>query len=79
MRERDIFIEALHRESPEAREAYLASTCASDLELRQAVDKLLAEHHRQETFFLDAPPPGLQKKGIESSIAEQPGTRVGHG
>ena len=77
MRERDMFIEALHRETPEEREAYIASACAGDQELRQSVEKLLAEHHRQETFFLDKPPPGIQKQGAQPSVSETPGTQIG--
>src|SRR5262249_36681416 len=57
MRERDIFIEALQKADPAERSAYLDAACAGDHHLRQCVLKLLAEHEKNESFFLDAPAP----------------------
>ena len=76
MRERDIFIEALERESHAERKTYLASACAADAALRQRVDELLAEHHNQKTFFLDVPPPGVNLT-LEQPITEKPGMQIG--
>ncbi len=55
MRERDIFIEALHRETPAERAAYLHDACAADADLRQRVERLLVEHESEKSFILDAP------------------------
>jgi eukaryotic-like serine/threonine-protein kinase len=76
MRERDIFIEALQRESYAEREACVASACAGDAELRQRVEELLAEHHNQESFFLDGPPPGVNLT-LEQPMAARPGVQIG--
>ncbi len=88
MRERDIFIEALEKGNPSERAALLDEACQSDAELRQRVERLLAEHERQESFILDAPPianspprysgEGLGEGTIDSPpIAEGPGTVIG--
>ena len=59
MRERDIFIEALEQGNPSERAALLDEACQADAELRGRVERLLAEHERQESFILDTPPAGL--------------------
>ncbi|HWQ91107.1 MAG TPA: protein kinase, partial [Clostridia bacterium] len=50
-REREIFHEALEQPSPEARAAFIERATAGDLELRKAVEELLANH--QEDTFLE--------------------------
>ncbi len=85
MRERDIFIEALETGNLSARAAILDDACQSDLELRKRVERLLAEHERQESFILDTPPagfddlpPGRQETpAIDLPITEGPGTAIG--
>src|SRR4051794_1525345 len=81
MRERDIFIEALQKGGPADVDAYLAATCGGDEALRGRVDALLAEHRRQESFILDAPPAGLGLTvGLPAgppAAAEGPGSRIG--
>ncbi len=75
MRERDIFIAAVAMNAPE-RAAYLAAACGDDRELRRLVEELLAEHIREESFLLDAPPPGVNIT-IDQPPAEKPGTQIG--
>ena len=70
MRERDIFIEALEMGNPSERAALLDEACQEDVELRERVEQLLADHERQESFILDTPPAG--------SMAFQPVTTSLH-
>ena len=76
MRERDIFIEALEQGNPSQRAALLDGACQSDAGLRQRVERLLAEHERQESFFLDAPPVSLYAT-VAHPLSEGPGTIIG--
>ena len=75
MKLRDIFTEALQKEG-EQRQAYLEAACGDNRELRQMVEELIAEHQKNSSFFLDAPPPQLGET-IDQPIEEQPGTRIG--
>jgi serine/threonine protein kinase len=77
MRERDIFIEALQRSDPDQRAAYLDDACQGDSMLWRQVEQLLAEHERQESFILDAPPAALDATVFDQPIAECPGTVIG--
>ncbi|QEF96397.1 Serine/threonine-protein kinase PknB [Stieleria maiorica] len=43
---RTVFLEALDQETADQREAYLASVCGDDAELRASVESLLAAHER---------------------------------
>src|SRR4051812_38668056 len=56
MREREIFIEALQKNSAGERADYLVASCGPDTELRDRVERLLLEHDRQESFILDSSP-----------------------
>jgi serine/threonine protein kinase len=76
MRERDIFIQALQQPTPAELDLYLNQTCGGDAELRRRVDQLLAEHRRQESFILDAPPLAMDATEAQSR-AEHLGTVVG--
>jgi WD40 repeat protein/serine/threonine protein kinase len=76
MRERDIFIEALEKGNRLERAALLDETCQTDSALRGRVERLLAEHERQESFILDTPPSGLDDT-TDLSVTERPGTVVG--
>src|SRR5262245_29552170 len=53
MQERDIFIEALEKPSPQERIGYLAQACGDDTALRERVEQLLLEHEREASFILD--------------------------
>jgi serine/threonine protein kinase len=67
MTERTIFLNALEREDPAARAAYLDAACAGRPELRQRVEDLLRSHQEAGTF-LDVPAPD-QVTGAEQSLA----------
>ena len=54
MQEQSIFIEALEREDPAERAAFLDRACAGDAALRQRVERLL-QRHQQADSFLDRP------------------------
>src|SRR5262245_46694272 len=77
MRERDIFIEALQKASPAERSSYLDAACAGDDRLRQCVLQLLAEHEKNESFFLDAPPPVAASPAASGTIDEPYHERLG--
>ncbi len=76
MRERDIFIEALEKGDPSERAALLDDACAGDATLRREVERLLAEHERQESFILDTPPAGLDATD-DRPLSEGPGAVIG--
>jgi WD40 repeat protein/tRNA A-37 threonylcarbamoyl transferase component Bud32 len=56
MSERSIFLNALDREDPAARAAYLDQACAGRPELRQRIERLLRAHQVQSSF-LEVPAP----------------------
>src|SRR3954463_6005326 len=79
MREREIFIEAVQKESSAHRAQYLDTACGADTDLRNRIERLLLEHHRQETFMLDGEAPGL-RRAIDlasHSVTPGPGTVIG--
>jgi serine/threonine protein kinase/tetratricopeptide (TPR) repeat protein len=78
MQERDLFIDALQKDDPAEREAFLAVACQQNAALRQRVDDLLAAHERQESFILDGPPRGLVDSPTSILVAHQPlGSQIG--
>ncbi len=76
MRERDVFIEALGVQ-PADRPAVLEQACQGDAALRAQVERLLAEHDRQESFILDKPPADIDATIDHPQLSERPGTSVG--
>jgi serine/threonine protein kinase/tetratricopeptide (TPR) repeat protein len=70
MQEQSLFIEALEKEDPAERAAFLDQACAGDPALRQRIERLL-ERHEQAGNFLEAPTPA------EAPITEGPGTVLG--
>ena len=76
MKQRDIFIDAMQKEKGEERRTFLDAACGDDVELRNSVEELLAEHQKDGSFFLDAPPPGLGVT-LDQPITEKPGTQIG--
>ena len=64
--------------SPAARAAFLTAECSGDAELRGRVERLLAEHERQQSFVLDTPPAGLDATTFRP-ISEQPGATCDKG
>src|SRR5207245_10098708 len=75
MEEQSIFIEALEKEDPVERAAFLDRTCAADLALRQRVERLL-QRHEQPGIFLESPAPNLVAT-VDEPIREGPGTVIG--
>ncbi len=55
MKEREIFIEALQREDPRDRDAYLREACGGDAQLLQSVEDLLTDQADDASCFLDRP------------------------
>ena len=53
MTEREIFIEALKRETGSERQAYLDGACGKNVQLRERIERLLAKHECEADFFLD--------------------------
>jgi serine/threonine protein kinase len=76
MVERELFIEALRKDGPAARSAFLDVACAANAELRLRVERLLKEHERQERLIQDASPPGAQAT-VLTSVSEGPGVQIG--
>jgi WD40 repeat protein/serine/threonine protein kinase len=75
MQEQSIFVEALDKEDPTERAAFLAQVCAGSPGLRQRVEKLL-QRHQEADSFLEVPvaaPPGT----IDVRLTERPGTVIG--
>jgi eukaryotic-like serine/threonine-protein kinase len=74
--EQAVFAEALLRDNPEARAAYLDAACGTDAALRGRVETLLraAEHAGD---FLEQPPDGLNGDLDSIGLSEKPGDRVG--
>jgi hypothetical protein len=65
MSERSIFLNALDREDPAARAAYLDEACAGRPELRQRIERLLQLHQVQDTF-LEVPAPEQLARGEQA-------------
>jgi eukaryotic-like serine/threonine-protein kinase len=75
MREQSIFIEALEKEDPAEREAFLDRACAADPALRPRIERLF-RRHEQTDDVLDAPP-AWSAATLDQPIAEGPGTLIG--
>jgi serine/threonine protein kinase len=76
MKQRDIFIEAMQKGEGKDRCEFLDEACGDNVELRKSVEQLLAEHQKDNSFFLDAPPPGLAATFVQP-ITAKPGTQIG--
>src|SRR5438105_12189859 len=63
MNERTIFMEALGKEAPGERSAYLEEACAGDAALRRRLEALLASHDRAGDF-LGKPVPQRLAEGL---------------
>lgn len=77
MNQRDIFIEAMQKREGDERSAFLDVACGDDVELRESVEQLLAEHQKDDSFFLDGPPPGLGATVDVPEITEKSGAQIG--
>jgi WD40 repeat protein/serine/threonine protein kinase len=76
VQEQSIFIEALEREDPAERAAFLDRACAADPALRQRVERLL-RRHQQSGPFLEPPATDPAATVEEQPLAERPGTVIG--
>src|SRR5262249_48512495 len=76
MNERDIFIEALQKEAPADRRAYLDEACRGNEALRRGVEALLEVHERAGSF-LKPPVPSPVATVEEQPVSERPGTVIG--
>jgi len=70
---REVFAEALERQTAEERASYLDEACANDVAMRSKIETLLRAHD-EAGDFLEVPNVTLE---ISSSI-EGPGTKIGH-
>jgi serine/threonine protein kinase len=70
MNEDSIFLDALQKQTPEERAAFLDQACANNAKLRQSVDLLLRAHHEAGPF--------LQNLRDDSATTDQP-SREGPG
>jgi WD40 repeat protein/serine/threonine protein kinase len=75
MQEQSIFVEALDKEDPAERAAFLARVCASDPVLRQRIERLL-QQHQQGDSFLDSPVGG-QVGTADEPQTERTGAVIG--
>ena len=71
---REIFTEALQKDDAVERAAYLDEACGDDVELRQDVEELLAEHAKDGSFMVDKPPEVTVDIPV---MTEKPGSWVG--
>src|SRR5262245_22202785 len=67
MTEREIFLDALEKDDPAARAAYLDAACAGRPALRQRIEELLRSHQEADTFL--NVPAVEQLAAAESSLA----------
>src|SRR5215208_7836289 len=74
--EREIFVEAIEKPTPEERAAYLDGACGPEAsELRQRVEALLAKHFQQDSFMKQPAVEG--SKTVVIPLSEGPGTVIG--
>ena len=77
---RTIFLEALDQENSSQRDAYLASACGNDAQLRNSVDSLLAAHERPSNL-LDCVPSEKRASSDETvapTMASEPASPSDH-
>ena len=83
--ERELFLEALERTTPDEQAAFLDKSCAHDPSLRPGVEALL-EHHKEDSFMKspaivmpssDAVTQDQPGAAAPAVVGEQPGDRVG--
>ena len=71
---KQIFLEALDRQTPEELQRYLDEACGDNSELRSRVEALLREHREVGDFLADPPSVGVT---IARRLTESPGTQIG--
>jgi WD40 repeat protein/serine/threonine protein kinase len=76
MQEESIFIDALEREDPAERAAFLDQACAGHPALRGRIERLL-RRHEQADGFLEATADGRAGHVDEPAASERPGSMIG--
>jgi WD40 repeat protein/serine/threonine protein kinase len=76
MQEQSLFIEALEKEDPAERAAFLDQVGAADPALRKRIEKLL-HRHEESGAFMERPATALIGRVDEPSVSEQPGRAIG--
>src|SRR5262245_34536883 len=74
LRVEQIFVEALAKVDPAARNAYLNEACGADTALRERVVSLLSAHAAAGDFL---GLPGLDPGATSDRLVEGPGTKIG--
>jgi eukaryotic-like serine/threonine-protein kinase len=78
MQERHIFIEAIQKGTAAERAEYLHSACGADPDLRRRVERLLVDHDRQNTCFVDTAATALLATAVRAASAfAEPGSTIG--
>ncbi|MHC4174613.1 MAG: protein kinase domain-containing protein [Planctomycetota bacterium] len=72
-----IFAEAIEKQTPKERTAYLDEVCMNDAALRSKIEALLRAHD-EAGDFLKAPVPAPDLTGEAYPLLEGPGTKIGH-
>ena len=73
--EKEIFLAAIEKGTPQERAAYLDGACGKDLLLRQRVEHLLAKHFQQDSFMNE--PAVTRSATVVLPLSETPGTVIG--
>jgi WD40 repeat protein/serine/threonine protein kinase len=76
MEEQSLFIEALERDDPAARAAFLDEACGGNLSLRRRIERLL-QRHQQPDSLLELPETSIALGLDVSSETESSGTVIG--
>ena len=76
--ERSLFLEALDKQGPAERSAFLQQACAGDADLRQRVEMLLDAHQSVGTFLEEPPAIAVLDFDGEAEQREAPGSRIGN-
>src|SRR5437773_2095690 len=74
MNEESIFIEALRKQTPQERAAFLDQACASNADLRHSVELLLKAHEKAGAFLQSVPD---SNQTIDQLNLERPGSIIG--
>ena len=72
--EKEIFLAAIEKATPEERIAYLDGACGKDALLRRRVEDLLAKHFQRDSFMKE---PAVDGSGtVVLPLSESPGTVI---
>jgi hypothetical protein len=75
--EKEIFFEALDKNTPEERAAFLDGACGRDPAQRARVEALLADHFRTDSFMKEPAVAGVPPTIRVSPVSETAGTVIG--